>query len=143
MTIDQVSVFVENAPGKLAGLTRILAEANVDIRAMSLADNTEYGILRMIVNDTAAALKALERNDCIVSVTQVLAVEINDRPGSLSQVLGVLEKEGISVEYLYAFITRKADDAYVIFRIEDTDRANVVLAENGIRTASPHDLYDL
>jgi hypothetical protein len=143
MTIDQISVFVENGPGKLAGVTRILGEANVDIRAMSIADTADFGILRMIVSDPMRAIESLKLGGCVVSVTQVLAVEIKDTPGSLSEVLEVLENAGISVEYIYAFITRKSDDAYVIFRVEDVDKANDTLATAGIKTAGAHELYDL
>jgi hypothetical protein len=143
MTIDQISVFVENGAGKLVGVTRVLGEANVDIRAMSIAETADFGILRMIVSDPVRAIEALKLAGSVVSVTQVLAVEIEDKPGSLSAVLDVLEKAGISVEYLYAFITRKSDNAYVIFRLEDVDNANEALAEAGIKTAGPHELYDL
>jgi hypothetical protein len=143
MTIDQISVFVENGPGKLVGVTRVLGEANVDIRAMSIADTADFGILRMIVSDPVRAIEALKFAGCVVSVTQVLAVEIKDQPGSLSEVLAVLETSGISVEYLYAFITRKSDDAYVIFRVEDVDKANEALAAAGVKTAGAHELYDL
>jgi hypothetical protein len=143
MTIDQISVFVENGAGKLVGVTRVLGEANVDIRAMSIAETADFGILRMIVSDPVRAIEALKFAGNVVSVTQVLAVEIEDKPGSLSEVLAVIEKAEISVEYIYAFITRKSDNAYVIFRVEDVDKANEALAEAGIKTAGPHELYDL
>jgi hypothetical protein len=134
MTIDQISVFIENEVGKLAGVTRALADAGIDMRAMSIADTRDFGILRMIVNDSGGAIDALKAAGYVVSVTKVLAVEIEDRPGGLSDVLSFLGEEGISVEYLYAFVSRKAGNACVILRVEDTDRAAGILVGKGVRT---------
>jgi hypothetical protein len=143
MTIEQISIFVENQPGRLAEITKILAEAQVDLRAMCIADTADFGILRVIVDSPSRAIQALEASNCVVSITQVLAVEIEDTPGSLARVLAILAKEDVSVEYLYAFITRKKDDAYVIFRVEDPERATEIFASHDIRTAAAKDLYDL
>ena len=141
MTIDQISVFVENKAGRLAEITKIIGDAGLDLRAMCIADTADFGILRIIVNDPARALKVLKSADCVVSVTQVLAVKMTDKPGSLAEVLGVLAKAEISVEYLYAFISRKANDAYVILRVEDLRRAIAVMAESGINTVGPEEIY--
>ncbi|MDR1019165.1 MAG: ACT domain-containing protein [Synergistaceae bacterium] len=143
MTIDQISVFVENNLGRLAEVTRILGDAGVDLRAMSIADTTDFGILRLIVDDPARATDILRSAGCVVSVTQVLAISLADVPGSLARVLGILAGENISVEYAYAFITRKKDDAYVIFRVEDNERAVGVFAKHGVKTASSGELFDL
>lgn len=143
MTIDQISIFVENKPGRLAEVTEVLGSAGVDIRAMSLADTQDFGILRLIVENPVHALEVLKAAECVVSVTQVMAVSIADAPGSLSKVLRALSESQISVEYLYAFITRQAGSAYVIIRVEDTERAVGVLADHGIATASPEELYGL
>jgi hypothetical protein len=143
MTIDQISVFVENGPGKLTDVTRTLADAEVDLRAMSIADTADFGILRIIVNDAQKAKDALSAASYVTSVTQVLAVEIEDKLGSLSSVLAVLSDANISVEYLYAFITRKVNDAYVIMRVEDVEAATDVLAAKGVRTLGQSDLYAL
>ncbi|MDR2355197.1 MAG: ACT domain-containing protein [Clostridiales Family XIII bacterium] len=143
MTIDQLSIFVENSPGSLAEITGVLGDAGIDLRAMSIADTKDFGILRIIVNDPARAREALRAANCVVSVTQVLAVAIEDAPGSLSRVLRVLADAGISIEYIYAFITRKKDGAYVIFRVEDNERAVRAFAAHGVRTVGAAELYDL
>jgi hypothetical protein len=143
MTIDQISVFVENKPAQLAAITKVLGDAGIDLRAMSIADTSDFGILRIIVNDSARAQEALKAADCVVSVTEVLAVEIADQPGSLAAVLSVLAEAGISVEYLYAFITRKRDEAYVVLRVENPQKAAEILAGRDIRIASAQELYDI
>ncbi|MDR1943380.1 MAG: ACT domain-containing protein [Synergistaceae bacterium] len=143
MTIDQISIFVENRPGRLAEVTGILGDAGVDLRAMSIADTTDFGILRLIVDDAKRAKELLSSANCVFSLTQVLAVSIEDSPGSLAKVLRILSDANISVEYAYAFITRKRGDAYVIFRVEDNDRAIAVFEKNGVKTASAGELFDL
>jgi hypothetical protein len=141
MTIDQLSVFVENGPGKLADVTKILGNAGVDLRAMSIADTRDFGILRIIVDDAYGALSALKEADYIVSVTKVLAVEIGDKPGGLAAVLAFLADAGVSVEYLYAFVSQKAGNAYVILRVEDNDKAVAVLSDSGVNTVGAEDLF--
>jgi hypothetical protein len=143
MTIDQISVFVENKPGRLAEITEILGAANIDLRAMSIADTADFGILRIIAGEPERALETLKNADCVVSVTQVLAVAIEDAPGSLSKVLRILADADVSVEYLYAFITHAVGSAYVILRVEDAERATAIFAEHGVKTAGAHEIYDL
>ena len=143
MTIDQVSVFVENHPGRLAKVTRILGDAGIDLRALSIADTADFGILRIITSNPQLTLDLLNEAGCVVSVTQVIAVPIEDKPGSLASVLTTLADANISVEYAYAFITRKQDKAYVIFRVEDNDRAIGILAESGVKTVWMSELFDL
>ena len=143
MSINQISVFVENEPGRLADITEILGEAKVDLRAMSIADTSEFGILRIIVNDPNLALEVLKKEGCVVSVTPVLAVEIEDTPGSLAKIVRVLADEGISVEYMYAYITRKVKNAYVIFKVEDNDAAISIFSKHGINTATAEEVYDI
>ncbi|MDR2133402.1 MAG: ACT domain-containing protein [Clostridiales Family XIII bacterium] len=143
MTIDQLSIFVENSPGRLAEIADILGNAGIDLRAVSIADTRDFGILRVITSDPARATEILRAEDCVVSVTPVLAVAIEDTPGSLSRVLRVLADVGISIEYLYAFITRKRDSAYVIFRVEDNERAIEAFAAHGVKTAGAAELYAL
>jgi hypothetical protein len=143
MTVDQISVFVENKPGRLAEIATILGDAGVDMRAMSIADTSDFGILRLIVDDPKRAQDLLDSAGCVVSVTPVLAVSIADKPGSLAKVLGVLSGADISVEYAYAFITRKQNDAYVIFRVEDNVRALEILTKHGVKTAGASELYKL
>jgi hypothetical protein len=143
MTIDQISVFVENEPGRLAEIAEILASADVALRAMSIADTSDFGILRVIVNDPEKAQRTLRDAGCAVSVTKVLAVSLEDKPGSLAKVIRILSSNGLSVEYLYAFITRKEGNAYVIFRIEDTDKAESIFEMHGIKTASEREIYEI
>ena len=141
--IDQISVFVENKTGKLAEITGILGAAGVDIRAMSIADTTDFGILRLIVDKPEKALEVLQEAECIVTVNQVIAVSIDDKPGSLSKVLQLLFDGGISIEYLYAFITRKKENAYVILRMEDNEKAAQILSKYQIKIARQEELFDL
>jgi hypothetical protein len=141
MTIDQISVFVENRPGRLAEITEILAEANVDLRAMSIADTQDFGILRLIVNGSDKAVDTLKRHGCTVSVTPVLAVEMSDKPGGLATVLRILADGNVNVEYLYAFISRKENNAYVILRVEDNDAAIAVLEAKNISVVDSHQIY--
>jgi len=143
MTIEQISVFVENKAGRLAEITELLGNAGIDMRAMSIADTTDFGILRLIADDSQKALSILRDAGCIVTVTPVLAVPISDTPGSLASILRLVSDAGISVEYLYAFITRRAKDAYVILRVEDNSAAEALFEKNGITLASHDDLYKL
>ena len=143
MTIDQISVFVENKPGKLAEITGLIGDAGIDLRAMSIADTTDFGILRLIVDKPKLAYEILKGADCVVSVTQVIAVCVEDKPGCLAKVLKVMSDEGINIEYLSAFITRKKADAYVIFRMEDNEKAIKMLTANGIKLANGDDIYEL
>ena len=140
-TIDQISIFVENKAGSLVEITKILGDANIDIRAMSLADTADFGVLRLIVDRPEDAVAALRDNHCIVNVTKVIAVPITDTPGSLSKVLTLLADHDLFIEYSYAFITRQSDNAYVIFRLEDNEKAEAVLLENGIVPAAADELY--
>ena len=143
MTINQLSVFVENSPGRLAEITEILGEENIDLRAMSIADTSEFGILRVIVDEPEKAQEILREAGCAVSVTPVLAVEIEDTPGSLAKIIRVLAEEDVSVEYIYAYITRKENNAYVIFKVEDIPAAEAIFERNGINTASAEEIYEI
>jgi hypothetical protein len=143
MAIDQISVFVENSVGRLAEVTAVLGDAGIDMRAMCIADTADFGILRVIVSNPKRAVEILQAAECVVSVTRVLAISIPDTPGSLSRVIGILADAGVSVEYAYAFITRKRGNAYVIFRVENNELAEEILVRNGIETAKEGELYEL
>lgn len=127
MTIKQLSVFVENKQGRLSEITGILQDTGVDIRALSLADTTDFGILRLIVDKAEAAEAALRGAGFTVSLTPVIAAGIADRPGGLAEAMAVLRDGGISVEYMYAFISRRKEMAYVILRVDDNGRAAELL----------------
>lgn len=142
MTIDQISVFVENKPGKLVEVIETLGAKGIDLRAMSIADTSDFGILRLIVDKPTKALEILREADCVTSVNKVIAVSVNDTPGSLARVLRILSDAGISVEYVYAFITHEPGHAFVIIRVEDNDKAIGVLTSNGVKLATNKELYD-
>jgi hypothetical protein len=141
MTIDQISVFVENKPGSLAEITALLGDAGIDLRALSIADTENFGILRLIVSEPQRALDALRAAEHVGSVTPVLAVPLADAPGSLAGVLRVLADADINLEYLYAFIARQAGHAYVVLRVADNDRAAAIFAERGIAVACHSDIF--
>jgi len=132
MKITQLSIFVENKPGHLIAPCRALADAGVNLRALSLADTQRYGIMRMIVSDPPAAQKALEQAGYIVKATEVLAVEVPDRPGGLAQILAALEKTSVNIEYMYAFPFGRGENAVLIFRFDDPDAAIKQLQAAGV-----------
>ena len=132
MNIKQLSIFVENKKGRLADITEILSDVGANIRALSIADTTDFGILRLIVDDPDAAALALKDAGVTVSITNVIAVGIDDVPGAFARPMRILSDAGIDVEYMYAFITRKSEKAYVILRVADNDAAVKVLDENGV-----------
>ena len=121
MKVEQISVFLENKPGALAEVTRILGESGVNIRALSLADTKDFGILRLIVNDNEKAMEILGRKGLTVRKTEVVAVEVPDRPGGLAEILKILFEADINVEYLYAFVQQSGENAIIIFRFDETD----------------------
>lgn len=132
MVIKQLSVFVENQLGKLAEITGVLKENDIDIRALCIADTTDFGILRLIVSDPDRAEKLLREQGFTVSITGVIGVGVLDRPGGLADVLQPLSAAGIGIEYMYAYVSKSDRTAFVILRVEDTQRALDTLRENGI-----------
>ena len=133
MTVKQISVFLENRPGTMAELTEVLSRNQVDMRARSLAATSDFGIARIITDDVYNAMQMLKEAGYVCSITKVLAVEIPDRPGELAKVIRYLGDSGINVEYMYAFITRKKDLAYMIFRVEDNEKAIQVLTKKNVK----------
>jgi hypothetical protein len=132
MYIDQISIFLENRAGRILDITEIFGENNINIRALSLADTSDFGILRMIVDDVKRAMDVLKNKGFIVKQSKVVAVEVPDRPGGLASVLRVLAEKQINVEYMYAFFEQPKDKALLIFRFEDTETAVQVLEKHGI-----------
>lgn len=143
MTVKQISVFVENKPGRLAEFTNVLRNNNIDMRALSIAETPDFGILRVIVNDPFETACVLKDAGYIASITPVLAVKVADEPGSLFKILDILAEANINLEYTYAFLTREKDSAYIIFRVEDNDRAAEVLSKNGVTLISQDNLAKL
>ena len=143
MTVKQISVFIENKVGGLATITDVLAQAGVNIRALSIADTSDFGILRLIVDDVFKAGNALRENGHIYSITDVLAVAGDDKPGSIARIVATLAKEDIGMDYAYAFFAKKENLAYMIVRVEEMDKAQKVLRENGIHVASEEEIAGL
>ena len=124
MTVKQLSVFVENRPGRLSAITGFIAEAGINIRAISVADTKDFGIMRIIVDDTEKALKVLRANNCSVTQTNVIAVTADDTPGGMASIMETLYKYNISVEYMYsAFVSEKSAEAYLILRADSNEKA--------------------
>lgn len=142
MKIQQLSLFLENRPGQLNMALRLLAQAGVDIKTLSLADTEQFGILRLIVRDWQRAKQVLEEAHCVVKMTEVLAVEVADRPGGLNQILDVADQAGINVEYMYAFAFGRGDKAVIIFRFEDVDAAVRAMQAAGINVLDSVELYE-
>ena len=143
MTINQISIFIENRKNALAEFTNVLATHNINMRAMSLADTSDFGIARIIVDNVEQVMGALERSHYIVKSTPVIAVEIPDEPGSLNKILKILADNGRNVEYMYGFTGRKTNSAYMIIRCTDVPETEKVCEKNGIRMVSQKDLEEI
>ena len=143
MFIKQISIFVENKPGRLSAVTNILKENNIDIRALSIADTRDFGILRLIVNDPQKACEVLKDADCTVTLTDVMAVAVDDTPGGLAKIMELLYAGQISVEYMYAFISKTDKEAFVILRVEDNDTAEKIFAENNVKRLTQSDIAEM
>lgn len=143
MQIKQLSIFVENKAGRLAEITAVLAKANVDIRAISIADTSDFGILRLIVDHPDEAVEALKKAGMTVSLTSVIAIGINDRPGEFAKAMRVLADEHIVIEYMYAFISRDQGQAFVILRVDDDQRAASVLKDAGITILTAEEIHGM
>jgi hypothetical protein len=139
--VEQISIFLENKAGRLADVTRILAEANVNIRALSLADTSDFGILRLIVNDNNKAKEQLKKAGFTVGKTDVVAVEVEDQPGGLAYILRILHKANVNVEYMYAFVQQSGANAVLIFRFDNLDEAIRILKDNNVRVIKGEKLY--
>jgi len=142
MKVEQISVFLENKPGTLENVTRILQEASINIRTLSLAETADFGILRLIVNDVEKTNKVLKEAGFRVSKTVVVAVEVPDQPGGLHSIMAVLNKEAINVEYLYAFVEKSGQNAVIIFRFDAPEKAIEVLLAHKFTVVPGAKLYD-
>jgi len=143
MKVEQIAVFLENKSGRLAEITSILAAGGVNIRALSVADTADFGILRLIVNDTARAKEVLKDGGFTVGLTEVVAVEVPDRPGGLASVLKEIDKAAINVEYMYAFVQKCGEHAVIIFRFDDVDKALAALQQTRFRILSSSEVCDI
>jgi hypothetical protein len=143
MKVEQISIFLENRAGRLEEVTRILAENQVSIRALSLADTSDFGILRLIVSDHEKAKATLKENGFTVGRTSVVAVEVDDQPGGLHAILQILSAGGVNVEYMYAFVQQSSKTAIIVFRFDKTDQAIELLGNKGFRIIPGSELYNL
>lgn len=143
MYVEQIAVFLENKSGRLAEITAILAENGINIRALSVADTADFGILRLIVDKVEAAEQALRDNGFTVGKTTVLAVEVPDRTGGLATVLKSIKEAQLNVEYMYAFVNKTGENAVLIFRFEETERAIESLQKDGFTILKSEQLYNL
>jgi hypothetical protein len=143
MKVEQISVFLENKLGRLAEVTSALGNNGVNIRALTIADTSDFGILRLIVSDIDRASEVLSARGFVVNRTEVVAVEVPDKPGGLSQVLQLLQQKDINVEYLYAFIERSSNNAVIVFRFDDNDSAIKILSSQGIAILDGSKVYSL
>lgn len=143
MKVRQISVFLENRSGRLASVLKEVGRAGVNIRALSLADTSDFGILRLIVDDVDKCVKALRDTGHTVSLTEVLAVEVPDSPGGLAGILDALSAADLNVEYMYAFVSRATEKALVVFRFEQIDAALITLKKAGISVVQAEKVYTL
>ena len=132
MILEQVSVFVENKPGALSEITTSLADAGIDLKAFTVADKSEFGVLRFLSDDPEKAHAMLRSNGWVASITPVVAVKMVDKPGSLARVLKMFADEGVQVEYLYAFVAQEEGRAYVVLRVENPESAMKLLESSGV-----------
>jgi len=140
MKVYQISVFLENRAGQLAEITKDLADHGMDLRAISIAEASDYGVLRMIVDDSAKAASVLQEYGYVYSMTPVLVVSVADAPGGLAPVLGILAEDQIDIEYMYSLFTHKEGKAYMVFRVSDEKRFVSHLEKNGITPATRSEL---
>jgi hypothetical protein len=143
MKITQLSVFLQNQKGCLYDVIKILGEAGIDIKTLTLAESREFGVLRLIVDQPEEALKRLRAEKHVASLTEIVAVEVEDRPGGLAKVLKVFSDHGINIEYMYAVVEKNANKAIMVFRFDDMDKAIAALSENNIRVIRGKDIIHL
>lgn len=140
MTTQQLSIFMENKPGQLVKVTEILTQENIDIRAMSLADTQDFGIVRMIVNDSAKAQAALREKGFMSTITKVMCIAMSDQPGGLGAVTKLLAEADVNIDYLYACITVVGKDAYIVLHVDNEKKACDILSKAGVRMVSAEEL---
>ena len=143
MKVKQLSVFVENQPGRLAAVAKTLGAAGINIMAMTIAETREFGVVRMIIADGDKGMAVLKGAGFTVTTTDVLAIEVMNRPGALAKVLGVFEKQGLNVEYMYAFVAKREDAAILVFRFDDTEKAVKALKGTEVKVLTSEEVVSL
>ena len=143
MHVQQIAIFLENRSGRLADISKTLAEAGINIRALSLADTADFGILRLVVDDTAKAKAVLKEHGFTVGITNILAAEVPDKPGGLDGIMQVIEAAKLDVEYMYAFTQKSGDTGILLFRFDDLDGAIAVLQKAGVKLLPGEQVHNL
>ena len=143
MSVKQISIFVENKEGRIKKAINTLGQENINIRALSIADTTKYGILRLIVSDNEKAIAALEKDGFIVKENEVIILAVPDEPNGLNSTLAVFDEKGINLEYLYAFVSSKTDEAIVVMRLENMEKAIDALKDSNVKILETEDIENL
>jgi len=143
MNVKQVAVFLEHKPGRLADISHCLAENNVNIRALSLADTTDFGILRLVADNTEKAQKVLKENGFTVGVTEVIGVAAEDKPGGMDKILQVTSKAALNIEYMYAFTQKSGESGILLFKFDDPEKAMAAFNEAGIKILSGEEVHSM
>ena len=143
MAVKQISIFVENKEGRIKKAINTLGQENINIRALSIADTSKYGILRLIVSDNEKAIEALEKDGFIVKENEVIILAVPDEPNGLNSTLAVFDEKGINLEYLYAFVSSKTDEAIVVMRLENMEKAIEALNDSNVKILDENDIKDL
>ena len=143
MAVKQISIFVENKEGRIKKAIDTLGKADINIRALSIADTSKYGILRLIVSDNDKAIEALEKDGFIVKENEVIILAVPDEPNGLNSTLAVFDEKGINLEYLYAFVSSKTDEAIVVMRLENMEKAIDALENSNVKILDENDIKDL
>ena len=143
MFVKQISIFLENKSGRLSEVTRTLGDNDIDISALSIADTTDFGILRLIVNDPEKAERILKAEGFAVNATSVIAIGVQDKPGGLAKALDILDREKISIEYMYAFVSKSENEALVILKVSEPEKAVDTLKAKGISVLTASQVYKL
>ncbi|RLI96101.1 MAG: amino acid-binding protein [Candidatus Altiarchaeales archaeon] len=141
--IKQISIFLENEPGRLVKVAKILGNANINIRALTVAETSDFGILRLIVDDPERAYSILKENNIVVVMDDVLGVEVVDKPGGLARIAEILSNQNINIEYVYAFVTNSHEKAFIVLRVDEEERAINVLKENDVRILTSEDVTEI
>ena len=143
MAVKQISIFIENKEGRIKKAINTLAGENINIRALSIADTSKYGILRLIVSDNEKAIKALEKDGFIVKENEVIILAVPDKPNGLNSTLAIFDDKGINLEYLYAFVSSKTDEAIVVMRLEDMEKDIEALENSDVKILDENDIKDI
>ncbi len=143
MKITQISIFLANTKGRLFEVCSLLGKNQINIRALTIAESEGFGVLRMVVDKPREAMKVFKDNDLAAKLTDIIAVEVSDRPGGLAEILRIFNENNVNVEYMYGFVEKFSDKALMVFRVEDTDKAAALLTQNNVKIVREDDIRNL